>query len=352
MTVYAPDLSIGVLAHNEEQRIGKTLQTLFAQDVFHECAVELVIVANGCTDKTATVARRMLADHQAVWSIHGSARVEELVAGGKANAWNQFVHELSSPLAPMLVLMDADIEFLNKNTISSMVSTLEKSPEAVVCVDRPVKDIEIKSNPTLFERLLLSVTPQINPDYVPLCGQLYCARSAAIREIRLPLQITCEDGFIRALLLTQGFTVPENPRRIVLDHAVAHKFESVATIQELFKHEAWIVAGSIINMMLYRHFSALVTPGRSAMTLMRDWQARDSEWLPRYIESQVKKRGWHLLPGFWWTRRWSRLDGLPLRRRLSRLPVAIIATAVDIIIFFIAIKRVRRGSAFQYWDRK
>jgi glycosyltransferase involved in cell wall biosynthesis len=133
-------ISIGILAHNEEPRITKTLETLFVQDVFKKYSCEIVIVANGCTDGTAAAARRSTQDHQAVWSTLGSARVEELAVAGKSNAWNHFVHEFSSPQASVLVLMDADIELVKPNTISSMIATLKSNSQAVVCVDRPVKD--------------------------------------------------------------------------------------------------------------------------------------------------------------------------------------------------------------------
>ena len=347
-----PHLSIGILAHNEESRIGKTLQSLFEQDVFQRFVTEVVIVANGCTDRTATVARQSLEDNQTVWRACGSARVEELIVAGKANAWNEFVHKFSSSQASILVLMDADITLLNANTISSMVSTLEKNTQAVVCVDQPVKDIETKSDLTFFERLLVSATPKINPDDVPLCGQLYCVRSGPIRQIKLPLEITCDDGFVRALLLTEGFTKPENLRRIVLDSSAAHSFSSVASLRELFNHEKWVVAGSIVNMLLFQRFAVECAPDCSAMTLMQKWEQENSNWLPRYIESQVQTRGWRLLPRTWWTRRWSRLKDLPWRRRLRRSPVAVMATVMDIPIFLAAIRDVRCGRVFRYWGRR
>ena len=143
-------VAIGILAHNEEARIEQTLRSLFSQDVFRMDATELVIVANGCTDKTAVAAERSLMDHRAVWSARGSARVEEIVAGGKANAWNQFVHRTECRKASLLVLMDADITILSSNTISSMIATFEASPQAVICVDRPVKDIELKPAPAFL----------------------------------------------------------------------------------------------------------------------------------------------------------------------------------------------------------
>jgi hypothetical protein len=347
-----PHLSIGVLAYNEESRIGKTLQTLFAQDVFERFSTEVVVVPNGCTDETATVARRMIQHHQAAWSIRGSARVDELVAAGKANAWNKFVHELSSPRASVLILMDADIALLNSNTISSMVEALESHSEAVVCGDRPVKDIEMSAKRTIFQRLLVATTPEIDLDNVPLCGQLYCALSQQLRLIRLPIEIMCEDGFLRALLLTQGFTRPENPRRIVLDSTAMHGFASVATPRELFKHEVWVVAGSIVNMLLFNRFSTECSSNRSAMVLMKEWQDQDPEWLQAYIQLEVRKKGWRLLPRSWWTRRWSRLGEFPSNDKLRMLPIVIIAAAVDMLVFIAAIRRVRRGRAFGYWGRK
>src|SRR5689334_4500360 len=100
-----PMISIGVLAHNEAPRISETLTTLFAQDVFERIDVEIVVVANGCTDSTATVARESIGTHKAVWSHRGAARVEEITVAGKANAWNEFVHRYSSASASILVLM-------------------------------------------------------------------------------------------------------------------------------------------------------------------------------------------------------------------------------------------------------
>jgi glycosyltransferase involved in cell wall biosynthesis len=352
MSAKNPLLSIGVLAHNERLNIETTLHSLFTQDIFQRFSTEIIIVANGCTDETAALAKRCLSDHHATWSILGSARVEELVVAGKANAWNQFVHSLSSPRASKLILMDADITLLKENTISSMVTTLEQNPDAVICVDRPVKDIELKTKRSLFENLLVTATPEIDPDNVPLCGQLYCILSAEARLIELPFDIPVEDGFLLALLLTCGFTRPINSRRIILDSSAAHSFTSVATLRELFKHEKWIVSSSIISMLLYERFWKECATDCSAMKLMKHWHEQDSEWLPHYIQRQVQERGWRLLPRSWWTRRWTRLHTLSVIESFRRIPVAAIATIIDILVFIAAIGDVRQGRAFRYWGRK
>jgi hypothetical protein len=305
-------------------------------------------VANGCTDETSKLARRLIEDHLAMWPLGSAARVEDLAVAGKANAWNQFVHEFSSPRASVLVLMDADIELVKLNTISSMVETLQSSSQAVICVDRPAKDIQIEPNRNFFQRLLVAATPESDLADLPLCGQLYCAISDQLRMIELPMDIVVEDGFLRALLLTDGFTRPENPRRIVLDPTAVHVFASVATPLELYKHEVWIVTGSIVNMLLFERFAAECTSDCSAMTLMKNWCNRNAQWLKLYVKRQAKERGWRLLPPSWWVRRWSRLRSLPLRLRIRRFPIAAVATAVDILIFIAAIRNVQRGE-FGYW---
>ena len=346
-----PDLSIGILAHNEETRIAATLQGLFGQNVFAKHSTEVVVIANGCTDKTASIAREVILDNRALWCVRGSARVVELTKAGKSNAWNKYVHEFSSAQAPILFFMDSDIELIAADTLNSMLTTLKTNPEAVVCVDRPIKDIALIPNPTFVQRLLLASTPKINPNDPALCGQLYCVRSEELRVIKLPVEITVEDGFLRALLLTWGFTRPEDKRRIILDLKASHIFKSVATFHETFKHEVRVVAGSIVNMLLFERFSEECKRDRSAMALMQIWETEDPGWLRVFVKHKAKERGWQLLPSSWWTRRWSRLGRMSVAQMLGRAPAVALASALDAIVFLTAIRYVQTGKALGYWGR-
>jgi glycosyltransferase involved in cell wall biosynthesis len=347
----SPEISIGILAHNEQPRIRATLQRLFAQDVFTKCSTEVVVVANGCTDRTGSLAKEIILESQPQWSVRGSATVVEISTAGKSNAWNKFVHEFSSPNATVLFLMDADIELTDRETLHSMLTTLNRHREAVVCVDQPIKDIALKAKRTLVQHLLLAATPKIDPNDPALCGQLYCGCSDELRLIKLPVEITVEDGFLRALLLTYGFSRPEDKRRIVLDLRASHVFTSVATFRELFKHEVRIVAGSIVNMLLFERFSRECKPDRNAMGLMQDWENENPSWLKELIMREVKERGWRLLPRSWWTRRWSRLERMSVPQKLARTPGVALAWALDTAVFVTAIRYVRDGSAFAYWGR-
>jgi glycosyltransferase involved in cell wall biosynthesis len=342
-------ISIGILAHDEEERVGGTLSSLFGQDLFGQFETEIVVIPNGCSDGTAAAARTSIKASRAVWSALGTARVEELAAAGKANAWNEFVHRLSSRDADILILMDADISLPARDTLSKLVRTLMGSSDAVVCVDQPVKSIEPGSSATLLQRVLASSTPPIDPRDIPICGQLYCAYSSELRRIWLPRDIQVDDGFIRAMLLTRCFTAPEDRSRIVLAPNTYHRFTSVATIRELFKHERWLVAGSIVNMLLFGLLHAEARPDYDAGKLIEEWSQRDPDWLPKYVAEQVQARGFRLLPSSWWTRRWTRLGYLPLPQRLARVPTAAAASIADAIVFVAAILYVREGKGFRYW---
>jgi glycosyltransferase involved in cell wall biosynthesis len=93
-------LSLIIPASNEAGYIGACLQAVFASPPI---GAEVIVVANGCHDATAEVARGFAAQAQAAgWGL----RVLELTQGGKPNALNQ-----GDTLArhPIRVYLDADV---------------------------------------------------------------------------------------------------------------------------------------------------------------------------------------------------------------------------------------------------
>src|SRR5262249_12520320 len=128
-------LSIGILAWNEEASIGPMLESLFAQSLFRHLAdrgerCEVICLANGCTDRTVPFTRdffeRMEREH--VDRAGLSAWVADIPEPGRNNAWNRFVHELSSAEARFLCVMDADIVFNRPDTLELVLHELETDP--------------------------------------------------------------------------------------------------------------------------------------------------------------------------------------------------------------------------------
>ncbi|QIK79125.1 glycosyltransferase [Sphingomonas piscis] len=86
-------LAICILARNEAKNIGKTLTHLAEQSLFADrsYAIEVHVVANGCTDNTALEAAdrgKTFAARNAILNVH------DIRQGGKSRAWNLAVHEL------------------------------------------------------------------------------------------------------------------------------------------------------------------------------------------------------------------------------------------------------------------
>src|SRR3954465_16072161 len=128
-------VSIGILARNEETRLGACLAGLFQQTLFPELEkrgerAEIWCVANACTDDTAAVAERFFHEASATHP-HAAAFLANAVSvrtPGKINAWNLFVHEISATESHCLILMDADIRLGEAETLWNLFRGLEENP--------------------------------------------------------------------------------------------------------------------------------------------------------------------------------------------------------------------------------
>lgn len=77
-------LSVIIPSNNEEALLGRCLESLLASDS-PPCAIEIIVVANGCTDLTADIARNYLPRAMARgWQM----QVLELTTGEKMQAFN------------------------------------------------------------------------------------------------------------------------------------------------------------------------------------------------------------------------------------------------------------------------
>ncbi len=95
-------LSVIIPANNEEALLGACLDSLLASDSTY-CAIEVIVVANGCTDRTAALARSYKAQAEARgWTL----KVLDLAEGGKMNALN--AGDAAAGL-PWRAYLDADV---------------------------------------------------------------------------------------------------------------------------------------------------------------------------------------------------------------------------------------------------
>lgn len=349
-------VSIGILAWNEAAMISRTVQSLFAQTLLAQPradvhAVEVVCVPNGCTDETATIAQRMLADCAARCTNRKVTwRVCEVETPGKSNAWNRYVHEFADPAADYLFLMDADIWSNEPETLWLMVRMLEAAPCADLAVDTPMKHIALKSRKGLLDKASLAISELSKAGPAKVCGQLYCGRSRVLRAIWMPIDLTLEDNFVHRMVVTGGLTHEADFDRIVSVPGASHVFEAYTHPRDVFRHEKTIAIGSHLNAILYEWLTAQLR-GEDAGAFIKRQNEQDPQWYVRMLREQIASRGGRLIPHVVSLRRFRRLRTYPWPRKVLWFPVALGTSMLDCIVGVVANRTVRKSATLYLWEK-
>ena len=347
------------MAWNEEKSIVTTLRSLFEQSVFEKLAqrgeqCEVVVVANGCRDRTVAVSREYFATvaRNHPWSGAIIARVIDVPEPGKCNAWNRYVHEFADRGARVLGFMDADIVFHHPDTILNLLATIENNPHVSASTGRQIKDIALKPKKSLTERMSLATSTMSASSTGMICGQLYCVRAAIARNIYLPRGLCVEDGFIKTAICTDYFLRPSDPQRVAVAPNAAHVFEAYVAPQQVLNNQKRQMIGQTCMHVLadYTKFLSLEQRRNLAATYRR-LESQDPRWFEKQIAEHLRreKRFWRLFPGiltFRW-QRWARLPGL---EKITHFPAAFAGWVVTLIACYRAHRALKAGST-QYWPK-
>jgi len=114
------DISVGVIAHNEEKNIRRILESITNQNTEHN--IKQVIVVSSSSDRTNDIA-----------SEFPVMLIAEEQRSGKARAINRFLRAATSDI---LVLVSADV-LPRKNTIQNICEPL-KDPNTGIVASRPI----------------------------------------------------------------------------------------------------------------------------------------------------------------------------------------------------------------------
>lgn len=352
-------VSIGMLAWDEETGIAQTIQSLFQQSVFsshpqglHVAHWELIIVPNGCSDATATVASEALAlclSNLPIKNVTGS--VIELSEAGKSNAWNHYIHDFSRRDADIFVMVDSDIEFDHPDTILNSIQLLIDNPQCSVVVDTPLKDFTKKQRRTFFEELSLKCSNETFTRDTGIAGSFYCSRTQTLRNVWMPKGLSGEDGFLRAMIVTDCFRSAVAPSRVARAENASHFYEGLTQPKAIFKHELRMVIGTALNCYFTWDFLKFATDpkGAGAGHLIRNCLEHDPDWYKTYIQNEIKNRGWWVLPRGMLFRRFSGFRDFPLRKKLKRMPFASLTFLFDLLVFLVANRRLKKSGAIGFW---
>lgn len=351
-------VSIGIIAWNEEEAIGRCLESLFAQSLFRELdvrgeRVEIICITNGCTDSTPVIVQRMFHERAGRHPFRAafSCRHIDVPERGKLRAWNRFVHDSSAREATFLVLMDGDIVLHDADTLWNMVSVLAGDSEAWVSTDEPLKDIAFKKKKSFREYVSLATSTMSRAAEAQLTGQLYCIRTEIARRIYLPIDLAaCEDGFIKALVCTDFLTKKSDARRIVRAQNASHIFEAYTSTFDVLRNQKRQMIGQTFLHVLDSYLRSLPRAQRESLAAtLREQDQTDPMWLKRLVHEHLRKTDhfWQIFPGVIGFR-FRRLVYLKGVQRWTHAPVALVGFGVTMFACFAARRRLEQGFT-QYW---
>lgn len=338
-------VDIGVFAHNEAKGIVRTLSGLMRQDVTGLDA-RLLVLANGCNDDTVQLARAFAQSAEGT-SPHIRIEVVDLTLGGKSRTWNSYVHELSRQDADVLIFTDADIELPETDSLLRLVRGLTANPRLHAFNSHPIKDIVYRpENLSAMDKVIAMSSETLNDWKTAICGSLYAMPSARARRLHLPIGLAVEDGFLRAMILTDAMTMEEDFSRID-GGDVFHIFASERSVPALIRHQTRIVIGSAINAAAFEALHRL--PADQRHEELARAASRDN-WLNETIRSQLPRwpSGW--IPLHYLTKRIGFIAQQPRKIFHPRhIIVLMVGFVFDLVVYVNAQIKMTVGIGAGHW---
>jgi len=196
------NISIGIMAYNEEATIGQLLAAILRQ-VFIDCHLkEIIVVASGCTDGTVEITRRFSRNDKRIKLIMQQQRE------GKASAINLF---LSKATGNILILESGDT-IPAPNTLSQLIAPFE-NPHVGMTGAHPIP-VNLKTNFIGFAvNLMWSLHHQISL-ITPKMVELIAFRNF-IKAI--PNDTAVDEAYIEAIIKRKGYSISYVPNAVVIN---------------------------------------------------------------------------------------------------------------------------------------
>jgi cellulose synthase/poly-beta-1,6-N-acetylglucosamine synthase-like glycosyltransferase len=201
------NVSILVPAHNEAANIQNLLASLLAQDTKEARIIEIVVVASGCTDDTAELARAVARGRPGV-HVHVQER-----RAGKVAAINEYL-KLRDRRAEVIVLCSADL-LVRPDVVEKIVLCLREHPKVGMVGARPVPDNEPRDIVGRMVHVLWELHHRVALE-VPKMGELVAFRGDLIERVS-ELSVV-DEASIEDVIRSKGYELAYLPDAIVTNH--------------------------------------------------------------------------------------------------------------------------------------
>ena len=347
-----------MVAWNEEGSVDLAIKSVYAQTIFSVYregleSVKLFVLANGCTDNTVEVANRATQKYlQKCPLSYVFADVREFERPGKAITWNNFVHEVSDKDADYLFMMDADVVINNEETCWCLIESLENDHYAFASTATAVKDLALKKNKTILDRISLAMTEmEHNARFPHLAGGLFCGRASFLRKIWLPHGMLNIDGFISRLAQT-SFLTSETLQfgRILAPVGATFLFEAYDRLGDLYLNHCRRYAGSVLHVFIFNDIrKSIKGSGMSVSTLLRERYLQDDGWAIKLCSCEMASVGIKSIPWRSMLLRWSQFMLQPLKKKLYRWPLVLLGTLWQAVVLLGTYYTLKKGAIVKVW---
>jgi|HubBroStandDraft_1064217.scaffolds.fasta_scaffold38949_2 poly-beta-1,6-N-acetyl-D-glucosamine synthase len=219
------NVSIVVPAHNEASNIRRVLTALLEQKTSFAHIVEIVVVASGCTDDTADLARDIGRGRPGM-HVHVQERRE-----GKVAAINMYLRR-RDPRAEVVVLCSADLD-VEPDVVEKMACFLRDNARVGMVGGRPMPNNDGSNLVGRMVHLLWELHHHVSLE-VPKMGEIVAFRALLVEHVS-ELSVV-DEASIEDIVRSKGYSLGYVPDAIVTNHGPE-------TLTEYFEQRRRIARG-------------------------------------------------------------------------------------------------------------
>jgi poly-beta-1,6-N-acetyl-D-glucosamine synthase len=242
-------VSIAVPAYNEDRNIGLLIDSLRAQRSRRAEIVEIVVIASGCTDRTADVVReRMQRRGVRVRLIQESER------HGKVTAINTYLRH-GDPHVEAICLCSADL-LVAPDAIERLVQCLLLNKDVGMCGARPMPTNGHGTFLGEAAHFLWHMHHRVALE-APKLGEMIMLRSGIVEA--LPIESAVDEATLEQRVCQAGFRLAYVPEAVVHNHAPRTIREFVRQRRRIAAGHYWLraVSGYAVSTMNWKRTARL-----------------------------------------------------------------------------------------------
>ncbi len=227
-----PKVLIGIPAFNEESRIGKCLDSILAQSTAEFAALEILVVASGCTDNTRAVVESRMNSGLPLGLIDEKERT------GKSHALSLLLSRLNNSDFDYLIVISAD-SVPAENALRHLIDFAVRTGSSLSCGSPSITRAErgsVRNGIAAFLWSLHNAYLAHSPYAAPhCCDELMCIKRGFVTQIpeytindgsylrlaanRAGVKVGyCEDARVYVAVPSTGKELLEQRARVLLGH--------------------------------------------------------------------------------------------------------------------------------------